>query len=277
MSFGERYLTFPDLFPGRPSGDPHGAATVTLDCAGDTYRVVGLSDAQAEALCKRFAGYARAGSADDEAGVEIQVFTASADDFDYQPTPGEAYSFDTDYGSTSLRLAGRNFMARLDRRPGLTVAIWTPHDAEFVTYSDFENIYRVVIAQRLLDTGGSLLHSSGVVIDGAAHIFFGYSGAGKTTVARLGLAQGYLVLSDDIDLLIPARQDRAPPAPPSPANWAAPTYQSSATRSLASTCCNRPTRTPSRHSNPRRRLPRWPPDHPLSIRTRSAPTGSCRT
>lgn len=201
MSFGERYLTFPDLFPARLSGERCGDASVTLDCAGGPYRVRGLSQAQADALSRRFDGFLRAPTEPALGVVDVQVFAAAADDFEFRPEPGAPYSFDCEGDDTTVKLAGREFMARLERRPGLTAGIWTSRDHTFITYGDFENIFRVLIAQRLLDLGGILLHSSGVIVDGGAHLFVGYSGAGKTTIARLGLADGYGVLSDDINLV----------------------------------------------------------------------------
>lgn len=53
--------------------------------------------------------------------------------------------------------------------------------------------------------GALLLHACGVVLGGRGYVFFGPSGAGKTTVARL--AQGCAdVLSDENIILRPARQ-----------------------------------------------------------------------
>jgi hypothetical protein len=61
------------------------------------------------------------------------------------------------------------------------------------------------VAYRLLEIGGVVLHSAGVVRNGAAFLFLGRSGAGKTTVARLSLAAGAEVLSDDLNALCLAR------------------------------------------------------------------------
>jgi len=64
---------------------------------------------------------------------------------------------------------------------------------------------RSFISHRLLLRGGLMLHSAGLVKGGRAYIFPGKSGAGKSTLAKLALARGAEVVSDEINLLLPAR------------------------------------------------------------------------
>jgi hypothetical protein len=65
-----------------------------------------------------------------------------------------------------------------------------------------ENVFRILVAYRLLAAGGLLLHSSGVVVGDRCFLFAGHSGAGKSTIAGLALEEGYGVLSDDLNLLL---------------------------------------------------------------------------
>lgn len=58
-----------------------------------------------------------------------------------------------------------------------------------------EIMLRTVISCRLPLEGGLLLHSAGVVVDDRAILFFGVSGAGKSTIA--GMLEG-MVLSDEL-------------------------------------------------------------------------------
>lgn len=51
--------------------------------------------------------------------------------------------------------------------------------------------------------GGLCLHSSAVARGDSGFLFLGPSGAGKTTVARLGVAAGQPVLGDDLNFVIP--------------------------------------------------------------------------
>ncbi len=62
-----------------------------------------------------------------------------------------------------------------------------------------ENFLRVVSAHWFLRRGGLLIHASGVVREGRAHLFFGPSSSGKTTVTLL--SDGDLILGDDLILL----------------------------------------------------------------------------
>jgi hypothetical protein len=92
-------------------------------------------------------------------------------------------------------------MAQLRWCPRLTAALWTPLQEGGEFLEAFENCFRALVSYRLLDLGGAVLHSSGVVDGDRAWVFFGHSGAGKTTIARRSLAEGRTVLSDDINAL----------------------------------------------------------------------------
>ncbi len=67
-----------------------------------------------------------------------------------------------------------------------------------------ENFLRALTASFVLDEGGLLLHAATVVRGGRAYVFFGPSGAGKTTVTRLSARD--IVLSDDMTLVLPGTQ-----------------------------------------------------------------------
>lgn len=64
-----------------------------------------------------------------------------------------------------------------------------------------EYFIRLVYALLAYEAGGLLLHASGLVRQGAAYGFFGYSGSGKSTVVRF--SAGCNVLSDDLLILLP--------------------------------------------------------------------------
>jgi hypothetical protein len=66
---------------------------------------------------------------------------------------------------------------------------------------DLAYFIRTVFALQAFEQQALLFHAAGVVHNGAAYAFFGHSGSGKTTAARL--SQGKPVLNDDLLLLRP--------------------------------------------------------------------------
>jgi len=216
MSFGERFLTFPDLFPARRAGEPWGERQVSLDLPGGPYRVAGLSDRQAEAAGERFGALCREeGPHTEAAGDAVRglLFRAPASDFRAVDTRGWEYAMDFEHGERSVRLAGLHLMARLDWAPALSGALWTSEEGPLFP-GIFENFLRVQVAYRLLALGGVVLHSAGIAEEPpgkGAFLFLGPSGAGKTTLSRLSEACGRTVLSDDMNALLPGPGPGEPP------------------------------------------------------------------
>jgi hypothetical protein len=64
---------------------------------------------------------------------------------------------------------------------------------------DPENFLRVLYAWLCLERGWLMVHACGIVHKGKGYVFFGESGAGKTTVASL--SSGDTVLSDDMVII----------------------------------------------------------------------------
>lgn len=95
-----------------------------------------------------------------------------------------------------LEIARGDFRAVIGGREG-TLAAATSEQT-------LDAFLRSYIGHRLLRRGGLMLHSAGLVRHGRAYIFPGKSGAGKSTLARLAQARGAEVISDEINLLVPA-------------------------------------------------------------------------
>lgn len=200
MSFGETFLRYPDLFPARRAGEAWGDRELLLDLPGGPYRFSGLSPAQEEAVLGRFGEYRLASGA---SAVDSVVFRAPEGDFRPIDVRGWNYDMDLDADPSSVRLAGLDLMARYEWRPGLAGALWTPVAGGERFPGVFENFCRVLVAYRLHELGGAVIHGAAVVDDGGAFLFAGPSGAGKSTVSRLGLERGRTVLSDDLNALLP--------------------------------------------------------------------------
>jgi hypothetical protein len=207
MSFGERFLALPDLFPARRSGEPWGEEDLAVDLPGGPYRLEGMTRAQATVVEERFGPLAGPPSAAPAArargaeGVSLRVFRASAQDFLEIETAGWEYTFDTEHAPGGMRLAGLDVMARVDHGPSPGAALWTHLTGEPGFLQAIENVLRLFLAYRVFDQGGLVLHSSAAIAEDKAFLFVGRSGAGKSTAARLSLEAGYGVLSDDLNAI----------------------------------------------------------------------------
>ncbi|MEA2561557.1 MAG: hypothetical protein QOH06_3061 [Acidobacteriota bacterium] len=205
MSFGSGFLHNPDLFPARPAGEPWGDRDLVLDLPGGPYGFSGLSADQEETALARFSDLRVAS----EPEVTTTVFRAAAEDFREVDTRGWEYALDFDSGPSSVRLAGLDLAGRLDWRPALRGALWTSIGTGDRFPGIFENFCRVLVAYRLHEMGGAVIHGAAVVDGGEALLFAGRSGAGKSTVSRMALERGMTVLSDDLNALLPSEGDTA--------------------------------------------------------------------
>ena len=200
MAFGERFLVYPGHFPQQHSGETWGDHALTIDFAGGPYRFCGLSPTQTTALRQRYGALCLAND-NVEPAVDTRMLRCARTDFRDLDLIDTRYALDRDRTAHSLSLVNHHLMARLDWQPGLRAALWTPDTAALLDEHAFDNFFRMLVAHRLLDCGGVLLHSAAVVVRQRAFVFSGHSGAGKTTVSRLALAAGHEVLSDDINAI----------------------------------------------------------------------------
>ena len=201
QSFAEEFLTFPDLFPSRHSGERWGDQTMTLDFAGGPYRFEGLSLTQASELRDHYRDLLVADHATPSSTVA--VFKVDASDFRTFDLAGWHHQIDFQHDARGVRFAGLSVMGSLDlsNEDAIAGALWTCEETGSSMLGVLENFFRIVAAYRMLQLGGALLHSAAAVAEGRAHLFLGHSGAGKTTTSRLSLERGYEVLSDDVNAL----------------------------------------------------------------------------
>ncbi len=211
MTFGERLLVSPELFPARAAGERWGTEALWIDFAGGPYCFLGLAADQCSVLREHFGelviGGAPPGQVDH---LHVDVFRVEATDWRSFDLAGWEYEMDFDYSEHSVRLVGLGFMGRLEwRRPDtLRGALFVASRTAEPLTGAFENFFRVLVAYRLLALGGLLIHSAGVVLGDAVHLFLGRSGTGKTTLSRLALDAGLCVLSDDVNAVVPDERGR---------------------------------------------------------------------
>lgn len=202
MSFGTRFLADASQFPARIAGSPCGDQSITFGLGGGSFLFNGLTEEQCRALSDwTAAGNLMSPASPSHPNIGTRVFSAEPSEFIDVDFGGGEYTYDRDYASNMVRLCGWNFMALLQWRPELSVGIWVRPTDNLIRYGIFENILRVLVAYHLASTGGVLLHSAAVATEEGAHVFFGPSGAGKTTISRLASEAGFTVLSDDLNVL----------------------------------------------------------------------------
>lgn len=198
MSFGERFLHYPDLFPARAVGEAWGPHSLTLDIAGPVC-FKGLSQAQLSAAEQRFGCSAETS---DATVIPVRVIRMREQEFILFDRTGWTYTLDIDYQSNHVRISGYNFAGLISFKPTPSAALWTFEESSDEFPSIFENFYRILVAYQALFRGGLLLHSAGILLGGKAHVCYGHSGAGKSTLSGLALQTGHQILSDDLNLIV---------------------------------------------------------------------------
>lgn len=106
---------------------------------------------------------------------------------------------------SGVAIEAYGFRAAIVLEPVLSGSLYAEDGGFLATRMVFENYLRIFAAYAIAMRGGLLLHSAGIVVDGKAYLFLGRSGAGKTTLSRLALAADVKILSDDINIVFPAR------------------------------------------------------------------------
>jgi len=226
MPFGELYLANPALLPARLAGEPWGGERLVVDLPGGPFAFSGLTPWQSEALAHRWSGFICTNG--EPAAVETLVARVAPEEFCRFDLRGFELTLEAVHSETAVQLVGYETMARLEwRSGGVRGAIWTSAEDPGGFAGAVENYFRALVAYRLAECDAVLLHAAAVVHDGAAYVFCGPSGAGKTTLARLCAASGDVVSSDDLvavalradgalALPLPFCGDLRAPQPPAP-------------------------------------------------------------
>ena len=115
---------------------------------------------------------------------------------DYTPGPAPAdWPFTYDQGV--LRFATAHYTGAIDvRSSAAQLTVIAPHPFEPIDY-----FVRAALALLAFEAGGLLFHAAGLARHGSGYAFFGYSGSGKTTVARV--SSDAVILNDDLVVLLP--------------------------------------------------------------------------
>lgn len=201
MPITDTYLSQPDQFPEPSDCPPWGDHDLLIDFVGGPYHVTGLNREQAEQLQDRFADICLGRTTRFGDWVTIHARRAPATLYDVRRPVPIARSFDLDPTADRVRIAGENMCGLIELDNRIAGYLWTPAQDTRYEKSIFENYLRIFVTYRLLQAGGMLLHSAGIVSGGHAFLFPGRSGDGKSTLSRISLEHGRTVLSDDLNAL----------------------------------------------------------------------------
>lgn len=182
---------------------PFGPHEIRITTGGLSARLRGLSSRQKAELAARYGIFARARGAADRADLEVAFNRSPREGFlrARRSGPAESYRLLARQERDLLLAWSYEWAASWDRAAGRATVAATS-DERVVFDRTVENFLRVVFAHLAIEKGALLLHGAGVVREGRAWIFFGPSGAGKTTVTTL--SRGAHVLSDDLVMIVPS-------------------------------------------------------------------------
>jgi hypothetical protein len=195
--------------------DAFGGEAIAMAVGPLRFRLEGLSALQAERLRGRFAPFVEAGEG--SADLAIALCRAGVASFLRPPTgtEPETYRLGSRAERGRLTLWSYEFAGWVEPAARRAMLAVVEEDGPLFDRG-LENFLRIMTASFVLEHGGFLFHASGVVRGGRAYVFFGPSGAGKTTVTHLSKPKGApgedrggdgdqggdTVLSDDLTLVV---------------------------------------------------------------------------
>jgi hypothetical protein len=185
---------------------PAGSGSRSISLSGLTIVLDGLDPDAETFVAHRFRRYlleARPAKAD----LQVEFFRSDAAPYLDRPpdhSPDSIYRMQHAVRDERLFYTSGTVCARLDLRTGRATALTRPRTGTLAiddpTHMAMENLLRPFLAWTVLLKGGFMLHAASVVRDGRCYLFFGNSGAGKSTIAAICGGQ---VISDDLTMVLP--------------------------------------------------------------------------
>lgn len=126
-------------------------------------------------------------------GAPSTTFAVAVDTDHDVTTLGEDHPRITTTGPETFRFERRDFHMDVDKAARTVTGVCAPN------MFSFDSCLRVFVCTYVLDLGGLMIHGASAAENGRAQLFFGVSGAGKTTTARLSAPRP--VLSDELTIL----------------------------------------------------------------------------
>lgn len=193
-------MTNPLLSPGKPALDVShfteapplaGDRSLSVDVFGLRIRFDGLTAAVENAGRAQYAAFLS--EAPPSHAVSVRRGATA-----YLPIPADKFMSLEMESRAEGTLMVSNFFAAL-RTPESGILLVSDADRADSVLGAMENYLRWMVSETVVRRNCVVLHSAGIVRNGKAYVFFGHSGAGKSTVAELSAPMP--VLSDDLVLL----------------------------------------------------------------------------
>ncbi len=182
------------------SGEPFGARRIDLSFGPVRMRLTDLSESQAARLSERYRPFVTAPGEGPCLSITLRQAPVAAFLRARRDGASEIYRMERRVAGGRLILWSYEFAGWADAASRQARLDLVEPDGAFFDRG-LENFLRVMTACSILHAGGFLLHGAAVVRGGRAYVFFGPSGAGKTTITRL--SSGDTILSDDLTLVVP--------------------------------------------------------------------------
>ena len=183
------------------AGDPQrcedlGGGKISIGFLDASLKVSGLSAGLEEALRGKYQPFIREQVG--EAACEVRVLSGHASYIE----PGDGFLRLEETARGKERILLSNHFAGTWQDDARSGRLFVSEGSNVTTaLTSFENFFRWLVANLLVERGGFVFHSAGVVRDERGYLFFGHSGSGKSTVS--GFSPGAKLLSDDLVFVFP--------------------------------------------------------------------------
>ena len=163
----------------------------------------GLDDRRAEEFLERYAPYSLEAPEPEPGALRVEVGLEDREYFIEPPARPEQNPVFLAVDGDRIRYLGYKVAGWFDASGGVGRFLLTRGEYEPDARS-FENYVRAAVAWRAATLGGALVHAASAVRNGRAYLFYGESGAGKSSLAAS--TRRATIVSDDLSLVLPGER-----------------------------------------------------------------------
>jgi hypothetical protein len=191
----------PEIDEIERGGPPVGKRALEVLVHRTRFRIEGADEELLASAGPVFEGFLDEGGAEAEREITLSFTLGGSESFlAFRTTPEpETYRILVSRSERGYRIVSYHFAAHyeVDRRRVRVLLARGPGRREERL---LDNLFRVIAGYAFIEEGAVLVHAAALAVGERGYVFYGPSGAGKTTVSRLSLGRADL-LSDDQALL----------------------------------------------------------------------------